>query len=117
ASGKAWLAFAQPDELAMVIAGLGAGDGPAERMGRLLLADDALLRRIRAQGYATQARNSWTATPGKTSSIAAPLFRRGRVAGALSLIFFAAAMPMREAEARYAEPLMEAARRLSSDLG
>jgi IclR family mhp operon transcriptional activator len=117
ASGKAWLAFAEPDELAMVIAGLGHGDGLAERMSRLILADDALLRRIRVQGYATQARNSWTATPGKTSSIAAPIFRGGRVAGALSLIFFAAAMPMREAEARYAEPLMDAARRLSSDLG
>lgn len=117
ASGKAWLAFAEPEELAMVLAGLGQSDGPAERMGRLILADDALFRRIRAQGYATQARNHWTATPGKTSSIAAPIFRRGRVAGALSLVFFAAAMPMREAEARYAEPLKEAARRLSADLG
>jgi IclR family mhp operon transcriptional activator len=114
ASGKAYLAWAEPEELAMVMAGLGQGDRPAERMGRLLLADGSLLGRIRAQGYATQARNPYTATPGKTSSIAAPVFRGERVAGAISLIFFAAAMPMREAEARYAPPLLGAAQRISA---
>jgi IclR family mhp operon transcriptional activator len=116
ASGKAWLAFAEPEALAMVIAGFRRSDGPAERMGRLLLADDSLLRKIRAQGYATQARNAYTATPGKTSSLAAPVFRQGRVAGALSLIFFSAAMPIREAEARYAGPLMAAAAEISAAL-
>ncbi len=116
ASGKVWLAFAEPAELAMVVAGFARSDGPAERMGRLLLADDGLLRKIRAQGYATQARNTYTATPGKTSSLAAPVFRNGRVAGALSLIFFAAAMPIREAEARYAGALMEAAAAISRAL-
>lgn len=116
ASGKAWLAFAEPDDLATVKAGLAQGDGPAERMARLMLADGGLLQRIRAKGYATQARNAYTATPGKTSSIAAPLFQGGRVAGAMSLIFFSSAMPMREAEARYADALCEAANRLSQAL-
>jgi len=62
------------------------------------------------------ARNAYTATPGKTSSIAVPVFRGERIAGALSLIFFAAAMPMREAEARYAGPLKDAAARISDRL-
>ncbi|WP_448584947.1 IclR family transcriptional regulator domain-containing protein [Thermaurantiacus sp.] len=116
ASGKVWLAFADPDDLETVKAGLAHGDGPAERMARLLLAGDNFLQRIRARGYATQARNAYTATPGKTSSLAAPLFRRGKVAGAMSLIFFSAAMSMREAEARYAAALLDAANRLSTEL-
>ncbi len=116
ASGKAYLAFADAEELAMVLAGIGTQDGPAERMARLLLSDRKLLSDIRAAGYATQARNVYTATPGKTSSIAVPLFRRGRVAGALSLIFFASAMTMRDAQARYVEPLKARAERVSAEL-
>ena len=116
ASGKAYLAWADADELAMVMAGLGTQDGPAERMARILLRDGALLAQIRAAGYATQARNVYTATPGKTSSIAVPLFRAGKVAGALSLIFFASAMPMREAETRYVAHLRERASRISETL-
>ena len=116
ASGKAYLAWADADELAMVMAGLGTQDGPAERMARILLRDGALLAHIRAAGYATQARNVYTATPGKTSSIAVPLFRAGKVAGALSLIFFASAMPMREAETRYVAHLRERAASISETL-
>jgi IclR family mhp operon transcriptional activator len=116
ASGKAWLAWAGEEERAMVVAGLRTQDGPAERMGLLLLRDDAMLAGIRAKGYATQARNPYTATPGKTSSLAAPLFRGEKVVGALSLIFFASAMPMRQAEERYADALVEAARAISAGL-
>jgi len=116
ASGKAYLAWADADELEMVMSGLGTQDGPAERMARILLRDGTMLAQIRRQGYATQARNVYTATPGKTSSIAVPLFRAGRVAGALSLIFFASAMSMREAESRYAGPLCEKAAAVSASL-
>lgn len=116
ASGKAYLAFCDEEERQMILSGLFASDGPAERMGRLLLADPSLLRRIRADGYATQARNSYTANPGKTSSIAVPLFREGRVVGALALIFFASAMKMREAEARFADALKDTAARIGAAL-
>ncbi len=116
ASGKAWLAWADPQELELILNGLGAQDGPAERMARMLLRDGTMLAQIRRQGYATQARNVYTATPGKTSSIAVPLFRGGKVAGALSLIFFASAMPMRDAEARYAEVLRQKAASVSASL-
>jgi IclR family mhp operon transcriptional activator len=75
-----------------------------------------MLAQIRAKGYATQARNAYTATPGKTSSLAAPLFRGQQVVGALSLVFFASAMPMRQAEERYADALVEAARQISQRL-
>jgi IclR family mhp operon transcriptional activator len=116
ASGKVWLAFAGPDELAMLQAGLGTEDGPAAGKARLILRNDRLLAQVREAGYATQARNAYTATPGKTSSIAVPLFRDGRVVAALSLIFFASAMPMGEAEARYVAPLKRCADEIGRSL-
>ncbi|MFQ3665909.1 MAG: helix-turn-helix domain-containing protein [Sphingomonadaceae bacterium] len=116
ASGKAYLAFCDAEERAMVLSGMFASDGPAERMGRLLLSDPGLLHRIRAAGYATQARNSYTANPGKTSSIAVPVLNDGKVAGALALIFFASAMKMREAEERFVPALVETAQAIGAAL-
>ncbi|MCS6987573.1 MAG: helix-turn-helix domain-containing protein [Sphingomonadaceae bacterium] len=116
ASGKAYLAFCDPEERALILQGLFALDGPAERMGRLLLAEPTLLERIRAQGHATQARNVYTAHPGKTSSLAVPVFRDDRVVGALALIFFASAMRMREAEERFAPALKATAHDITQAL-
>ncbi len=116
-SGKAYLAFCDAEERAGILAGMRKLDGPAERMALLLTSNDAMLAAIRAQGYATQARNAYNATPGKTSSIAVPLFAGERVVGALALIFFASALPMRDAEARYVEPLKRGAQAIAAALG
>lgn len=115
-TGKAYLAFCSEDERRAILSGMSRLDGPAERMAAMLLHDDALLSGIRARGYATQARNAYTAVPGKTSSIAVPLFSGDQIAGCIGLIFFAAAMPMARAEATFVDDLQATARAISAEL-
>jgi IclR family mhp operon transcriptional activator len=86
-------------------------------MATLLLSNDNLLREVRGQGYATQSRNAYTANPGKTSSIAVPLFRGAEVAGAITIIFFSVAMPMEKAIDQFLAPLIQTARAISAELG
>ena len=115
-TGKAYLAFCGEEERRGVLQGLRQLDGPAERMAVLLTSNERMLDDIRARGFATQARNAYTATPGKTSSIAVPLFQNNKVAGALALIFFASAVSMAEAEGRFVAALQETARAISAEL-
>ncbi|MEY2882912.1 MAG: hypothetical protein RL490_636 [Pseudomonadota bacterium] len=115
-TGKAYLAFCDEDERRGVLNGLKQLDGPAERMAVLLTSSEKMLMDIRARGFATQARNAYTATPGKTSSIAVPIFQNGRVCGALALIFFASAVSMAEAEGRFVNELKAVAAAISEAL-
>ncbi len=115
-TGKAYLAFCGEEERRGVLQGLRQLDGPAERMAVLLTSNERMLDDIRARGFATQARNAYTATPGKTSSIAVPLFQNDTVVGALALIFFASAVSMAEAEGRFVAALQETARAISAEL-
>ena len=98
------------------MSGLKRIDGPAERLAGLLLHDDTMLAAIRTKGYAMQARNAYTAVPGKTSSIAVPLFKGKQICGSLALIFFAAAMPMARAELMFADDLRATADAIGVDL-
>lgn len=115
-TGQAYMAFCSDDQREHILDGLKQIDGNAERMAGLLLANDSLLRQIRGNGYATFARNLYTDTPGKTSSIAVPVFKDGQVAGALALIFFAVAMSMEKAIGQFFEPLRATAEIISTEL-
>jgi IclR family transcriptional regulator, mhp operon transcriptional activator len=115
-SGKAYMAFCTDEEREQLVEGLRTIDGAAEKMATLLLSNDSLLKEIRRDGYATQARNAYTANPGKTSSIAVPVFRHGEVAGAIVLIFFSVAMPMDKAIAQFLRPLKATAELVSAQL-
>jgi IclR family transcriptional regulator, mhp operon transcriptional activator len=92
-TGKAYLAFCGDEERAAILSG-----------------------QIRSAGYATQARNSYTAVPGKTSSIAVPIRKGDQIRGSLALIFFAAAMPMARAEAMFVDDLRATAEAITVDL-
>jgi len=116
-SGKTYLAWCDDEERAGVLQGLRQMDGPAERMAVLLTSSARLLEDIRAKGYGTQARNAYTPQPGKTSSISVPLFNDRRVVGVLVLIYFASAISMAEAEARYVPLLKQTAQRISAEMG
>lgn len=115
-TGKAYIAFCGDEERDAILSGLKRLDGPAERLAGLLLHDDTMLSAIRASGYATQPRNSYTAVPGKTSSIAVPLFKGEQIRGAIALIFFAAAMPMARAESLFVSDLKATAAAITADL-
>jgi IclR family transcriptional regulator, mhp operon transcriptional activator len=115
-TGQAYMAHCSEHECETLLDGLRQIEGSAERMAELLLANDSLLKQIRAQGYATFARNRYTDTPGKTSSIAVPIFKGDQVTGAIALIFFAVAMSMEKAITQFVEPLQATAAAISAEL-
>jgi IclR family mhp operon transcriptional activator len=115
-TGQAYMAFCSDEQREHILDGLKQIDGSAERMAALLLDNDSLLKQIRVQGYATFARNLYTDNPGKTSSIAVPIFKDGQVAGAIALIFFAVAMTMEKAVSQFFEPLKTTASSISAEI-
>jgi len=114
ASGHAYLAHVPDADRLNMLAGLEA----LERRSHMLemFKGERLVQRIREDGYATCDRNPHSAVPGKTSSIGVPIFEGTRVAGAMSLVFFASAMPMAEAVRRYAQDLKACAMAISEAL-
>lgn len=115
-SGKAYMAYCSDTARGQLLEGLRTIEGAAEKLAILLLSNDNLLKEIRRNGYATQSRNAYTANPGKTSSIAAPLFRGEQVVGSIVLIFFSVAMPMEKAVEQFLGPLKATADAISAEL-
>lgn len=117
ATGKVYLAYCSDEERQIIIEGWKAAESEAGNRGLLLLNDDDLIRKIRSDGYAIQFRNAYNAEPGKTSSLAVPLFNnQGSFVGSLALIYFATAMKPDEAKSRYLEPMQACARSIAAQL-
>ena len=81
-----------------------------------MIEEETLMDDVRRQGFASRGNNHFTRNPGKTSSIAVPIFERGHVAGALTLAFFSSAMRMDDAIQQFVGPLKEAAAAITSEL-
>jgi IclR family mhp operon transcriptional activator len=113
ASGKAYLAFADPAEVEAVLAGLDEKSAGVDKATLQLARSGGLFTEIRERGYAAMGRNRHTATPGKTSSIAAPVLHRGVSVGAIALVFFASAMSIQKAVDQHLRDLQETAEALS----
>ena len=117
ATGKVHLAFCDEDERYAIVEGWKAIETEASNMGMLLLSDDYMLQKIRRDGYALQVRNVYNADPGKTSSIAVPLFdENNALIGALALIYFASAMSSDDAVGKYLQPMQATARAIHESL-
>jgi len=101
ASGKVYLAHVDPDIWEMLVA-------PYDFIERERIRAECA--RIRAYGYAAVARTRYSANPGKTSSVAVPLFDGSTLVGSLALVFFASALSLPDAVARFVQPLRETAR-------
>ena len=71
---------------------------------------------VRAECYAVQGRNHFNLTPGKTSSIAVPIFRNGHFDAAMTMVFFVAAMKLSTALETYLDDLKATAAAISHDL-
>lgn len=113
ATGKAYLAHCDDEERQAIIDGWESIDNETARVGLLMVGDDYMLNKIRSDGYATQARNSYNAEPGKTSSVAVPIMtHKGKLIGSLGMIYFAAAMRVDEAVAQFFEPLRRTAKQI-----
>lgn len=110
AVGKAYLAWCDEEERAIIISSLSRLDSAADKRAQMLLApESSLLADIRKAGYASHSHNQYTANPGRTSSLAVPIHAGGQLAGALGLVFFSSAMSVGEAARAYLARMQETA--------
>lgn len=116
ASGRVYTAFADADERATILNSIREADPDIDPHTFSLFECGILTDEIREQGYAARGRNRFTVNPGKTSSIAAPIMKDGRICGALTLVYFSTAMKLREAVDRYAADLVQTAHQISLEL-
>jgi IclR family mhp operon transcriptional activator len=116
AAGKAYLAFADDDEREMIIREIREGGAPVDYLTMRMLESGDLLGDIRKVGYAVKGRNKYTENPGKTSSIARPIFGPDGVVGSIVLIFFSSTMKLDAAVAKYDDDLRRTAALISRDL-
>lgn len=116
ASGRAYVAHAPAEERANILEGVKAIPGATDPQTLTLFASDIIIGEIQRDGYATKGRNFHNATPGRTASIAVPLFDQDELIGALTMVFFASAMKMSEAVELYVPEMKVAAERISQDL-
>lgn len=117
AAGMAYLAFTEPEEREHIIkqikrtAILG---GDASEMNSNLRENN--FNMILEDGYASFIRNPHTKNPGKTSSIAVPLFREDVLVGTMSLVFFSTTLRVVEAFEKYKEQIFKAQNAINKDL-
>jgi len=100
ALGLAYLAFADDEYRQIILRQI-----PKQHLGPEC--SDGALARIRENGYAIYLRNPYSKDPGKSSSIGVPIHHRGRVIGAITLVYFASAMEPAVALERYLGPIRE----------
>ncbi len=116
ASGRAYVAHTTAEERATILHGVRTVPGATDPQTLTLFESDVIIKEIQRDGYATKGRNFHNATPGRTASIAVPLFDQDELIGALTIVFFASAMKMSEAVDRYVGEMKATAERISQDL-
>lgn len=115
ASGKLSMAFASEEERAVLLKWMRVDQDIDDTY--LANAELALnVEGIRELGYAVQGRNHFNLTPGKTSSIAVPIFVGDRFEAALTLVFFVNAMRLADAITQYLGDLKATASAISATL-
>ena len=115
ASGKISMAFASEEEREMILRFMRVSQEiDLDYLATAEIGLDA--GRIREDGYAVQGRNHFNLTPGKTSSIAVPIFKNGNFEAAMTMVFFVAAMPLDRAITRYLPEIKATAASISHDL-
>lgn len=111
-SGHVYLAYCEEEVRMSILKGVRT---MGENSPALEQFESGYLRaKILGDGYATFDRNRHNANPGKTSSIAVPVFENGHIAGTLTLIFFSSAMTSVEAVNRYIAELKETAMKIGA---
>ena len=110
ASGLAYLAFCSDDLRASILDQI-ASATPKQNAGEISLisqSSDEFFAGVRERGYAVFIRNQHTKDPGKTSSIAVPIYSGDEVAGAIALVYFSSALKPNKAVENYLDMLTEA---------
>ncbi|MDV3456092.1 helix-turn-helix domain-containing protein [Sphingomonas sp. HF-S4] len=116
AAGLVYLAHAEAEERDGVLDGLTYLADDDTKYMLQMVREGGLLDTVRTAGYAARGFNRYTQNPGKTSSIAVPLFEHGRIAGALTVAFFASAIEVNAAIRQFAPGLQACAEAITRDL-
>lgn len=117
AAGLVYLAYADAEERDGILDTLRyKADTETEHMLQFTR-EGGLLEGVRSSGYAARGFNRFTQNPGKTSSLAVPIFDKGQIAGALTVAFFASALTIQEAIKKLLPKLVHCAEQISADLG
>ena len=115
ASGKLSMAYADDDERLMILRWMRVSQEiDLDYLAHAELSLD--VEKIRQQGYAIQGRNHFNRTPGKTSSIAVPIFLNDRFEAAMTMVFFVSAMRLDSALEQYLGDLKNTAAGISGEL-
>lgn len=116
ASGQVYFSFASAGEQQELLRQSRARE---EAFDALVLKDfgsGTATARIREQGYAAVSHTPYSANPGKTSSIAVPLFEGERLVGSLAMVYFANSMPLAEAIAQFIAPIRAVSQQIGDQL-
>lgn len=116
ASGRAVVAFTSPDERATILESLREVDHGVDPHTFSLFETGYMVDEIQRAGYVARGNNRFTGNMGKTSSIGVPIFQDGKVCGALTMVFFTAAMKLHVATEKFAQHLMRTAHEISKDM-
>jgi IclR family mhp operon transcriptional activator len=109
ASGHVYLAYSSADQRERWLDAAMNLDHAPDPLVIDRLRNPAFAEEVRGQGYVLRGYNQFTNTPGRTSSIAVPIFNGGDVCGALTLVFFSVSMRQETAVERYLPDLKRAA--------
>jgi IclR family mhp operon transcriptional activator len=104
----------RPDQVDQVIDWVGLTRPPSDSYFKPLVTVDTLSK-IREEGYAAIGWGRHNLTPGKTSSVAVPIYRDGQFEAALTVIYFASSMKQEEAVDRYLADLQATAASISAE--
>ncbi len=116
APGRCYLSFVAEDERERTLADL-RGTSQYERDEYASLMESGkYFDQVRAQGYATKFGNQYTQTPGKTSTIGAPVFEDKRMVAVVILSYFTSAMHMSTAEEILAPAILRTAAAIERSL-
>jgi IclR family mhp operon transcriptional activator len=115
ASGQVYLAFAQ-DRIRGNLLGQFQSVSGHDAFTLQDFQDGAAIRKIQENGFAAVSKTYYSANPGKTSSLAVPLFQGDELVGSLAMVFFTSAMPLSKAIADFFGPLGDVAAQINQSL-
>lgn len=116
AAGLVYLAFTDPAERKGLLDGLAYLAHDDTKYMLQMVNEGGLLDAVRSAGHAARGFNRFTQNPGKTSSIAVPLFEHDRIVGALTVAFFSSVIEISAAIKQFAPGLKACAAAIRSDL-
>ena len=116
ASGLVYLAYTNPEARERIIEQIKSTSVHEEDRISIGGLQENHFKMILEDGYASFIRNPHTKDPGKTSSIAVPLYREDELIGAMTLVFFSTSLRVADAFEKYKALLFETQANINRDL-